>query len=117
MKPISVFAPAKINLYLHITKRLTSGFHIIDSLVDFADLGDTVTVRPSNKLTLSVTGPFSHGLSTGKNNLVIRAAKLLATFAGIKPKAKIELIKNLPVASGIGGGSADAAATLKSLSE
>ena len=101
---------------MHINKRLSSGFHIIDSLIDFANLGDTITVCPSNKLTLSVTGPFSPGLSTGKDNLVIKAAELLATFAGMKPKAKIELKKNLPVASGIGGGSADAAATLKSLS-
>jgi len=115
--PISVFAPAKINLYLHITGKRADGFHLLDSLIVFADCGDQVAVAPADRLALTIDGPFGTTLSSGDDNLVITAARLLAEFSGIEPKAEITLTKNLPIASGIGGGSADAAAALKALTE
>lgn len=114
---ISFFAPAKINLYLHITGKRDDGYHLLESLVAFADCGDQVSVAPSNELRLTIDGPFSEDLSTNSDNLVIKAAQHLAKFAGIAANADIILTKELPVASGIGGGSADAAATLYALSE
>lgn len=106
------FAPAKINLALHVTGRRNDGYHDLDSLVVFANTGDWVRVAPSETLSLSVVGPFAEGLPTDDTNLVLRAAKLLGQGRG----ATIALEKNLPLASGIGGGSADAAAALKALS-
>ena len=114
---ISCFAPAKINLYLHVTGKRDDGFHLIESLVAFADCGDNISVTPSDKLKLTIKGPFSGDLEASHDNLVIKAAILLANFAGIKAKADIILTKELPVASGIGGGSADAAATLHALTK
>jgi 4-diphosphocytidyl-2-C-methyl-D-erythritol kinase len=101
-------APAKINLTLHVTGRRGDGYHEIDSLVAFADFGDVIALddRPG----LTVSGPFARGLGTGPDNLVCRAAALFPGWTG-----GLHLTKNLPVAAGIGGGSADAAATLRLL--
>jgi 4-diphosphocytidyl-2-C-methyl-D-erythritol kinase len=114
---ISFFAPAKINLYLHITAKRDDGYHLIESLVAFANCGDQVSVAPSTKLKLTIEGQFSDDLSPNHDNLVMKAALILAKFAGIKATGDIVLTKNLPIASGIGGGSADAAATLCALKE
>jgi len=117
-KSVSRSAPAKINLYLHITGRRDDGFHELDSLVVFADVGDVITVSEGDGLSLTITGPFADGLSCDDDNLVLRAARKLAERTertGTKANAHITLEKNLPVASGIGGGSADAAATLQAL--
>jgi len=100
----------KINLTLHVTGQRADGYHLLDSLVVFADVGDRIDVRPGNDLALKILGPEAENLSAD-DNLVLRAARLFDCDLG----AQIELIKNLPVASGIGGGSADAAATLKAL--
>jgi len=108
-------APAKINLYLHVTGQREDGYHLLDSLIVFADIGDTIEVEESGHLSLDIDGPFAGDLSSGEDNLVLRAARLLADNAGMEARAAITLAKNLPVASGIGGGSADAAATLKAL--
>lgn len=105
------FAPAKINLTLHVTGRRTDGYHLLDSLVVFADLGDRVSAIPADRLTLSVTGPTADGLAPGGDNLVLRAARLLDGGG-----AAMTLDKHLPVSSGIGGGSSDAAAALRVLS-
>tara|TARA_R110002110_G_scaffold216406_10_gene430439 strand:+ start:1833 stop:2735 length:903 start_codon:yes stop_codon:yes gene_type:complete len=113
---ITEFAAAKINLWLHITGRRDDGYHLLDSLIAFAGVGDRLTMTSADDLSLNITGPFSEGLATTSDNLVIRAASLLASEAGIRPAAAITLEKNLPVASGIGGGSADAAAALRGLS-
>ncbi|MDA1325647.1 MAG: 4-(cytidine 5'-diphospho)-2-C-methyl-D-erythritol kinase [Proteobacteria bacterium] len=118
MSPISTLtalAPAKINLYLHVVGRRSNGYHELDSLIAFSDLHDVIRVDPAETLTLTLEGPFAHGLEGGANNLVLRAAMALADQAGRKAGASITLSKNLPVASGIGGGSADAAATLRIL--
>jgi 4-diphosphocytidyl-2-C-methyl-D-erythritol kinase len=112
---IRVAAPAKINLYLHIVGRRPDGYHELDSLVAFADVADVVTVHPAVDLSLSIDGPFAAALTGAPSNLVLQAAHLLASHCGIATGAALRLTKNLPVASGIGGGSSDAAATLRAL--
>ncbi len=114
---ISRIAWAKINLDLLITGRRDDGYHLLDSLVVFADYGDEISVRPSRKLNLSITGPFADMLVREGDNIVLRAARLLQDKFDIKQGANIELVKNLPVSSGIGGGSADAAAAIHALME
>lgn len=113
MMPVSVKAPAKVNLYLHVTGKRSDGYHLLDSLFAFAADGDVITVEPADELRLAIVG--APDLSAGEDNIVIKAARKLAAALGIEPKARIVLEKNLPVASGIGGGSTDAAATLKAL--
>jgi 4-diphosphocytidyl-2-C-methyl-D-erythritol kinase len=105
-------APAKLNLYLHVVGRRADGFHLLDSLVAFAALHDTVSAAPAASLSLALSGPFAAALSGEADNLVLRAARKLADAAGVRPQAALHLVKRLPVASGIGGGSADAAAAL-----
>jgi 4-diphosphocytidyl-2-C-methyl-D-erythritol kinase len=112
---IHVAAPAKLNLYLHVVGKRDDGYHLLDSLIAFAAVHDTVSVRPAPALTLKLAGPFAAPLQRETDNLVLRAARVLAEAAGGRRGAQIRLIKRLPVASGIGGGSADAAATLKAL--
>lgn len=104
-------APAKVNLTLHVTGRRADGYHLLDSLVVFAGEGDRLRVTPAPDWELAVTGPFADRVPRGADNLVLRAARL----AGGAPAA-ITLDKRLPVASGLGGGSADAAAVLRALS-
>jgi len=115
IESVSVFAPAKINLYLHVTGKRTDGYHLLDSLMVFAGIGDTVTAAPAPSLALTVEGPFAKGLDAGSDNLVLKAARALQDATGSQQGAALTLTKRLPVASGIGGGSADAAATLKAL--
>jgi 4-diphosphocytidyl-2-C-methyl-D-erythritol kinase len=106
------FAPAKVNLYLHVTGRRADGYHLLDSLAVFPAVGDVVGVAPAADLALSISGRFGAVLRAEPNNLLLRAARLLRPGAGVA----LTLEKNLPVASGIGGGSADAAAALRLLS-
>lgn len=115
---LTVTAPAKVNLFLEITGRRADGYHLLDSLFVFTKAGDGLTFAPADDLTLAIEGPFA-GALTGAvdDNLVLRAARLLAAEAHVEAKAAIRLTKNLPVAAGIGGGSADAAAALKGLNE
>lgn len=120
---IEEFAPAKINLALHVTGRRADGYHLLDTLVVFADAGDRLSFSPSEADRLSLSGRFAAALTDdaapGAGNLVIRARDALRDWAsrcGVPaPPVHIHLEKNLPVASGIGGGSADAAATLRGL--
>jgi 4-diphosphocytidyl-2-C-methyl-D-erythritol kinase len=139
--PSEAFAPAKVNLCLHITGRRADGYHLLDSLVAFAGVGDRITAEPAADLSLTITGPFAAALRPGRtspsapaaalppggegpgrgraapdpsspdDNLVLRAARAFGTGQG----ARLTLDKHLPVASGIGGGSADAAAALRAL--
>jgi 4-diphosphocytidyl-2-C-methyl-D-erythritol kinase len=113
--PVRIAARAKLNLYLHVLGRRDDGYHLIDSLVVFAAVHDTVAVRPAADLSLAADGTFAQALPSGADNIVIKAARRLAAAAGVAPGAAITLTKELPVASGIGGGSADAAATLAAL--
>ena len=114
---VSVAAPAKLNLYLHVTGKRDDGYHLLDSLIAFADVGDEIKARTAadGSLTLTVRGPFAKDLADETDNLVLRAARRLREVAGIEAGAHLVLEKRLPVASGIGGGSADAAAALKAL--
>lgn len=112
---LSEAAPAKVNLYLHVTGRRADGYHLLDSLVVFAGAGDVLTAAPGADLALSTDGPFGAALAAEADNLVLRAARLLAEAAGVPAAAALRLTKRLPVASGIGGGSADAAAALRVL--
>ncbi|MBI1186308.1 MAG: 4-(cytidine 5'-diphospho)-2-C-methyl-D-erythritol kinase [Alphaproteobacteria bacterium] len=109
-------APAKVNLYLHVGAPLTNGRHPLESVVTFADAGDVITAHDGDGLRLAVIGPFAGDLDEEPDNLVLRAAREMALEAGIaRPHAHLTLEKNLPVASGIGGGSSDAGATLRAL--
>jgi 4-diphosphocytidyl-2-C-methyl-D-erythritol kinase len=110
-------AHAKVNLWLNVVGRRADGYHLLDSLVAFVDLADTVAVRPADGLSLDVDGPHGAGLAAEPQNLVLTAARLLAARAGRSPDVAISLTKNIPVAAGLGGGSADAAATLQTLAE
>lgn len=113
--PLSEAAPAKINLFLRVVGRRPDGYHLLESLVVFAAAGDRLTARSAPGLSLSVDGPFAAGLAGEGDNLVLRAARALAAQAGCAAHAGLQLHKALPVASGIGGGSADAAAALRVL--
>ena len=115
---LQVPAPAKINLALHVTGQRADGYHLLDSLVTFTELGDRLSIDVSDDLDLTISGSQSGDLSPDTGNLVLRAANLLRDHVS-RPElgAAIHLEKVLPVASGIGGGSADAAATLIGLNE
>ena len=115
LSALSITAPAKINLYLHVTGVREDGYHLLDSLVTFATVHDIIMIEPANNLTLINQGPFGEGLPITADNLVMRAAKKLQKLANIADGARITLTKNLPISSGIGGGSADAAAAIKGL--
>ncbi|MDF0542812.1 4-(cytidine 5'-diphospho)-2-C-methyl-D-erythritol kinase [Sphingobium sp. H39-3-25] len=110
-------AYAKVNLALHVRRRRDDGYHEIESLFVFADDGDLLRAElaPSGKVALVIDGPFAAGLDAGADNLVVKAARALLSAAGGSHGAHLHLTKNLPVASGIGGGSADAAAALRLL--
>jgi 4-diphosphocytidyl-2-C-methyl-D-erythritol kinase len=110
-------ASAKINLFLHVGTRRADGFHPLQSLAVFTDMGDALEIEAATDLSLKLQGPFAKGLEGEGDNLVLRAAKALLEKAALggAQGAKLTLTKNLPVASGIGGGSADAAAALRGL--
>ncbi len=112
---VRVFAPAKINLTLHVGAPMRDGRHPVESVAVFANAGDWVWAEDDERPSLSVAGPFAPWLAGERDNLVVRAARLLAAEAGIARGVKLTLDKHLPVAAGIGGGSADAAATLRAL--
>ncbi len=110
-------APAKVNLTLHVTGQRADGYHLLDSLVVFTDAGDLITATPADNLTLTVTGPFSAGVPTDGTNLILRAAETLRRMRGVIKGAAITVEKHLPNEAGLGGGSSDAAATLKLLAD
>lgn len=112
---LTLAAPAKLNLYLHVTGKRPDGYHLLDSLVAFAATYDVIDIQPAGQLSLEINGPFASGLPVTSDNLILQAAEQLRQLAGISSGARIILTKNLPVSSGIGGGSADAAATLRGL--
>jgi 4-diphosphocytidyl-2-C-methyl-D-erythritol kinase len=108
-------APAKINLALHVTGRRADGYHSLEMLVAFAEVGDELEATPASKDSLSIGGPFAAGLGNGETNLVLRALSAFRRgWPGALPDGiDLRLAKNLPVAAGLGGGSADAAAALR----
>ncbi len=108
---------AKLNLFLEVTGRRGDGYHELDSLIVFAGTGDRLEMFPANDLTLEIGGPHGAPLSAGADNLVVAAARALRQSAGKTVGARIVLDKRIPVAAGVGGGSADAAAALDGLNE
>ncbi|MDB5397746.1 MAG: ispE [Rhodospirillales bacterium] len=112
--PLILAAPAKLNLYLHVTGKRADGYHLLDSLAAFIDVHDTLTLTPSSAIAFTTDGLFANGFGDEdpSTNLVVRAARGLAEATGRAADVALHLTKNLPVASGIGGGSADAAACL-----
>lgn len=114
---LAAFAPAKINLALHVTGRRADGYHLIDSLVAFASFGDRLTIEPAVEDSFAVTGRYAADVPPDDGNLVLKARDALRREAGLAGAGRvaISLEKNLPVASGVGGGSSDAAAALRGL--
>ena len=111
---LSAAAPAKVNLYLHVTGRLDNGYHLLDSLVVFTSIGDHLEWQPGPPpFHLEIIGPFAAGLPTDGSNLVVQALNAAARLADTNAGGTARLTKRLPVASGIGGGSSDAAAMLR----
>jgi 4-diphosphocytidyl-2-C-methyl-D-erythritol kinase len=113
--PVEELAPAKINLDLYVTGRRADGYHELDSLTAFAAFGDRLALQEHDRLELELIGPFASLLAAEPDNLVLRAARRLAACAGRKAAVRIILDKRIPVAAGLGGGSADAAAALRGL--
>lgn len=121
---LHIFSPAKINLYLHVTGRTDNGYHEIDSLAGFADIGDEIVIEPAQDFSFHVDGPFAGSFgpkerdqSPHSSNIVVRAAWELSRIVKKPLNASVRLTKNLPLASGIGGGSANAAAAIWGLME
>ena len=117
MSPFSIFAPAKVNLALHVLGRRADGYHDLDSIVAFADVGDRLAFTPSDRFSVTADGPFAAALPVAADNIITRAweaaSAIAARHGAALPPVAVHLTKNLPVASGIGGGSANAAAALK----
>ncbi len=112
------FAPAKINLALHVTGRRADGYHLLDSLVVFGRAGDRLVLRGAPGLSLGVEGPFADRIPAGAENLVLRAMEVMRRETGAQGQgASVTLTKRLPPGSGIGGGSSDAAAALRGLAQ
>src|SRR6266540_1769788 len=112
---LAAFAPAKVNLTLRVLRRRVDGYHEIESLVAFADLGDDVTLNPGKALAFSISGPTAAAAGPTRDKLILKAAQ---AFASRLPEARLgrfHLVKRLPAAAGLGGGSADAAAALRML--
>lgn len=123
-KSLSVFAPAKINLYLHVTGRRDDGYHLLDSLIAFADIGDQIRIEPAQDFQFEINGDFAASFqakdrdaSPSSGNLVVQGAWALARAAQKTPGVKAVLQKTLPLGAGLGGGSSDAAAMIWALCE
>ena len=114
---LKAIARPKVNLFLHVTGRRADGYHLLESLVVFPEGGDEVTIAPHTNLSLNVTGQFSAAAGNVADNLILKAAALLRSKFDVAEGAMVDLKKSLPVAAGIGGGSADAAVTLRLLNE
>jgi 4-diphosphocytidyl-2-C-methyl-D-erythritol kinase len=114
-RELSEFAPAKVNLTLHVLGRRPDGYHEIESLVVFADVGDRLTLTPADELGLTVQGPTGAAAGATGDNLVLKAARALAGQVERLRMGAFALDKQLPVAAGLGGGSSDAAAALRLL--
>ncbi|MEO0411196.1 MAG: 4-(cytidine 5'-diphospho)-2-C-methyl-D-erythritol kinase [Pseudomonadota bacterium] len=114
-KRVREYAPAKINLFLEVVGKRADGYHHLQSLMVFCDVGEYVEVAPAAISQFTIGGPMASGLMPGNDNLVQRAAKAFLNAAGLTQPVAIHLHKDMPVSSGIGGGSADAAATLRAL--
>ncbi|MCB9979127.1 MAG: 4-(cytidine 5'-diphospho)-2-C-methyl-D-erythritol kinase [Rhodospirillales bacterium] len=116
---MTIFAPAKVNLFLHVTGRRPDGHHLLDSLVTFADIGDRIRFDPAPDFSFAVEGPFGGAFVADEKacgpeskNLAVQAVRKMAEKTGRTPRFRLTLTKNLPLGAGLGGGSSDAAAVL-----
>jgi len=114
---MKVIAPAKINLFLHIVGKRENGYHELDSLAVFTTFGDTLEFIPSDTLRFEIQGPFAHEMGSHSGNIVLKAAESLRAATKCRAGVRIVLHKHIPVGAGLGGGSSDAAATLKALND
>jgi 4-diphosphocytidyl-2-C-methyl-D-erythritol kinase len=110
---VTVAAAAKVNLALHIVGRRDDGFHLLESLIGFTEIADHITLTASDDISLDVSGPEQKALTDSNDNLIIRAARLVKDHVNGTGGAHFALEKHIPVAAGLGGGSADAAATVQ----
>jgi 4-diphosphocytidyl-2-C-methyl-D-erythritol kinase len=117
MAALKTLAPAKINLSLAVGARRADGYHDIESIVAFADIGDALSLTPGRELSLTVEGPAAEAAGPDENNLVLKAARALAHKIKKLKSGRLTLTKNLPAGAGLGGGSADAAAALRLLAK
>jgi len=115
MNEITLLAPAKINLYLHITGMRDDGFHLLDSLIAFTQFGDDITVKLADELSIEADGSYATGMPIGEENLMMRIGRKLQAMTEDNPGAAIHVKKNIPVSAGVGGGSADAIAVMRAL--
>jgi 4-diphosphocytidyl-2-C-methyl-D-erythritol kinase len=117
MTHVRLFAPAKLNLFLHVTGKRPDGYHLLESLVGFCEFGDTLTIEPSELLSLSIQGTLAEELQADAHHkLVMQAATQLRIRTGCILGAKITLDKQIPISAGLGGGSSDAGAVIEGLS-
>lgn len=114
---LTVFSPAKVNLTLHVTGRRDDGYHMLDSLVGFADIGDEINIAPADAFCFEIVGTFADGLKSDDTNLVMQAINLFSKRFGLDLNVKITLTKHLPLSSGLGGGSGNAAAAIYGLEQ
>jgi 4-diphosphocytidyl-2-C-methyl-D-erythritol kinase len=112
---IGLLAPAKLNLFLEVTGQREDGYHLIESLIAFLDIGDLLYLKAAERSSLTVTGPFASGVPSGGDNLVMKALRLLERLSGRALPVAVTLEKRIPSGAGLGGGSADAAALLQGL--
>lgn len=115
--PLILAAPAKLNLYLHVTGRRDDGYHLLDSLIAFADWHDTVRLTPAADISLCVDGPMADSVPAGRENLAFKAAEMMRRAFDVSTGCAVHLTKRLPAAAGIGGGSSDAAAVMRGLAQ
>lgn len=115
MNVLTLDAPAKLNLYLHLLGRRADGYHLLESLVVFTNLADELIIEAADALSLTLDGPFARAAGDTEHNLVLKAARALWHHTHTRHGARITLTKNIPVGAGLGGGSADAAAALRGL--
>jgi 4-diphosphocytidyl-2-C-methyl-D-erythritol kinase len=114
---VPLAAPAKVNLALHVTGRRTDGYHLLDSIAVFADVGDWIEIAPAESFGLFVSGPFAAHAPGDASDLAFRAANAFFAHTGIAAAVSISVEKNIPAGAGLGGGSADAAAVLAGLNQ
>lgn len=112
---VQEFGAAKVNLFLHVLGRRPDGYHDLDSLVVFAEVGDEIELSPSHERVVAVEGRFADAVPTDASNIALRAVELLGDALGRYDGVHVRIVKNVPVAAGLGGGSADAAAVLRGL--
>ena len=113
MKSLTLFSPAKINLFLEVLSKKSNGYHDLNSLMCICNVGDQIRLKKSDTLKLKINGPFSKQLKVHNGNIILYSLQKLEEISGLRFKLDLKLTKNLPISSGIGGGSSNAATIIK----